>query len=100
MRPPPIPPAPAHAEGLRLHQALGSPSATATWDFARAYLAHLTAWLQATNPRAPADLCEEAAVELETAGRLRITAMRRGGCNSLRSPNSGCPASNTQRPTV
>jgi len=63
MRPPTIPPAPADAEGLRLHQALGSPAATAPWDFARAYLPHLTAWLQATNPHAAADLCEEAAVE-------------------------------------
>ena len=63
MRPPHVPPAPAHAEGLRLHQALGSPAATATWDFARAYFPHLTAWLRAMDPRAPADLCEEAVVE-------------------------------------
>lgn len=63
MRPPTIPPAPADAEGLRLHQALSLPVATAPYDFARFYLPHLTAWLQTTNPRACADLCEEAAVE-------------------------------------
>ncbi len=57
-----IPPSPPDTEGLRLHQALSQPNATASWDFARAYLPHLTAWLQTRN-RDSADLCEEAATE-------------------------------------
>lgn len=58
-----IPLPPSDAEGLRLYQALGSPVPTATADFARAYLPHLAGWLQATNRRVSADLCDEAAVE-------------------------------------
>jgi DNA-directed RNA polymerase specialized sigma24 family protein len=63
MAPQAIPPPPPHTEGLRLHQALSSPDATASWDFARAYLPHLTAWLQVRSRPDSADLCEEAAIE-------------------------------------
>ena len=60
MAAPSIPP--PEAEGLRLHGLLFTTDATAPWDFARAYLPHLAAWLRATN-RVSADLCEAAAAE-------------------------------------
>lgn len=63
MRPPTIHPSPDDAEGLRLHQALESSGRIATWEFTRAYLPYLSAWLQAKNARISVDLCEEAASE-------------------------------------
>src|SRR5262245_49796114 len=63
MNPNTSPSPPSDEEGQRLYRALLRPTATATWDFANAYLSHLTAWLQARNPRASSDLCDAAVVE-------------------------------------
>src|SRR5436190_8316512 len=53
---------PPEAEGQQLYQALLRSAVTSTLDFANAYLPHLVAWLQARNPQASPDLCDEAAV--------------------------------------
>lgn len=64
MHPHPASPFPSEEEGQLLYQALLLRSlATATYDFASAYLPALNAWLQARNPRLSPDLCDEAAVE-------------------------------------
>jgi DNA-directed RNA polymerase specialized sigma24 family protein len=63
MAPQVIPPPPADADGLRLHRALSTPDPLATFDFARAYMDHLSAWLRANNSPAAASLCEDAASE-------------------------------------
>jgi hypothetical protein len=65
---PVVPAPPCDAEGLRLYLALSETDRGAALDFARAYLPHLRAWLQARNPHVSPDLCEDAAVETLSTG--------------------------------
>lgn len=63
MNPHTSPPFPSDEEGELLYKALLQPTATATWDFARAYLPPLADWLRSRNRHVSPDLCDEAAGE-------------------------------------
>jgi DNA-directed RNA polymerase specialized sigma24 family protein len=58
-----VPAPPPETEGLQLYHALSQAVATSTFDFARAYLPHLAAWLEVNCAPVSPDLCEEAASE-------------------------------------